>query len=112
VTALGRVALIVALLANITLYRIAGSDDLFALIVSVASGVSAVALAAGWRWPRVGIEGAWLAIGVWVASLTELVTDATPRWETQVRVGGFFLAFLLVTLGVYWLAPQGHRDRQ
>ena len=94
-------ALTLALAGNVLLYRIAGPDA-FATIISIASGLAALALAAGYFvTPALVRYGSWLAVGVWAATVTELALDEAPRWETQVRIGTFLLAFLLITVALY-----------
>jgi hypothetical protein len=101
-----RVGIFIALLANIVLYRIAGPEDAFAIIISLASLLAACSLFIGFWYKEIGDAGALLAVGVWATSATELIGDSTPRWETQFRVGGFLIAFLIITLALYWLTAD------
>lgn len=94
-------ALTLALATNALLYRVAG-EDAWAATVSALTAVAAVALAVGYfATPALVRYGSWLAVGVWAATVTELALDPTPRWETQVRVGGFLVAFLFITVALY-----------
>ena len=96
------VALTVALTANIVLAAVTRADDTFANVVAVASGVAAAGLVVSrLLLPRLAEEAAWLACGVWIANLVEVITaDAVSNWS-KLRQGGFYLAFALVAVSVY-----------
>lgn len=102
-------ALVLALAGNVLLYRIAGAG--FATVIAVASALAAIGLGLGYfLTARLVWLGSWLAVGVWAASAAELFLDPVPRWETQVRIGAFLLAFLLITVALY-LAEERERAR-
>lgn len=91
-----------ALAANVLLWRVAVEDDGFANIIAVGSGVGAVALIVSYhKFPQWLGESFLLAFGVWIANTIEFAFRDAPRWETQVRLCGFYLAFALIALGSY-----------
>lgn len=97
-------ALIIAGLANILLWRLSGTDDWFANVVAVASGLAAVALIASAVLPgmsRWREEALLLTFAVWSANVIEFAFETDARWESRVRQCGMYAGFAVLALGTY-----------
>lgn len=100
--AVGVLALAAA--ANVLLWSITAPDDWFANIVAIASAVVVVALLTSAFVPalaRLREEALLLALMVWVANLIEFATQDDVRWESRLRLCGFYAAFAGLALGTY-----------
>lgn len=96
------IAIFLALVANVLLYRLSGVDDWFANIIAIASGIAAVGLIVA-RYVRQSWVGEVLLLStaVWVANLIEFISEDGPSWESQTRQGGFYLSFAILSIGCY-----------
>lgn len=98
------IALFVACAANVLLWTLAGPDEWFADVIAVASGIAAVALVVTGVVPvlrRLREPTLLLAFAVWSANALEFGLSEGPRWESQVRQCGLYLALALLALGTY-----------
>lgn len=96
------VALFIALVANVFLGWITRDDDWFANVIAIASGVAAAGLiVTRYFVPRFAGEVLLLSVAIWVANVIEFVTEDGPLWESQMRQGGFYLAFAILSIGCY-----------
>lgn len=105
-------SLVLAGLANVLLWRLTRTDDWFANVVAIASGLAAVLLAASGIIPALRVareEALLLSFMVWSANLVEFALEDDARWESRVRTGGFYLAFAVLALGTY-LAQRLERE--
>lgn len=111
---LGRVliyGLALALVANVFLWWVSNTDDWFAGVVAVASGVTAVALVASFHLrPKWTGEALLAAFGVWTANLIEFATEDHVYWASRLRQCGFYASFALMALGAY-VATREARER-
>lgn len=95
-------ALIIALAVNTLLWPLTSDVDWFSNTIAVASGVCAVMLIVSWYWLRKLLDEFLLvAFAIWVANAIEFGLQDGPRWESQVRQCGFYVAFSLLALGAY-----------
>jgi hypothetical protein len=105
-------ALVVALFANILLWRVSSDDDAFANIIAAACGVAAALILVAnvlpqlVRWRE---EGLLISFGLWVANALEFFFESAASWESRARQGGFYVAFAVLSLGTY-LAQRIERE--
>lgn len=97
-------SLIVALAANVFLWKVSATDDIFANIIAIASGLAAIVLlataviprAVGWR-----EEALLVTFAVWTANLIEFAFETDARWESRARQCGLYAALAVLALGTY-----------
>lgn len=95
-------ALVIALVGNVFLYGVSRDDDWFANLISVASGITAVALLAGWFRFREILDETLLAVFViWTANVIEFALESGPSWESHVRQCAMYASQALLALGAY-----------
>lgn len=105
-------SLVIALAANVLLWRVIRGDDTFATVIAFASGIAALLIALTAivpqliRWRE---EALLLAFAVWSANTLEFWLEDGPIWETKARQGGFYLANAVLALGTY-LATRIERE--
>lgn len=102
------IALFIALVGNVLLYRISTDDDWFANTIAIASGVAAVGLVASRFYNRIIEVALGLSFIIWVANAIEFATEDAARWENQVRQCSFYAAFAIISLGC-WLSVRDER---
>lgn len=102
------VALCIALLGNVLLYRLSTDDDWFANVIAAVSGLAALGLILS-HWVRNAAEPSLgLSFIAWVANGIEFATEEFPEWDTKVRQCSFYAAFALISLGC-WLRVRDKR---
>lgn len=78
------------------------SDDTFVYIISVASGVVAVALVILWFIAPKWVDDLLLAsLAIWVANIIEFATESNVLLETQIRQCTFYGSFAVMSIGAY-----------
>ena len=108
--------LVVGLVANVFLIGVSATDDWFANIVGVASGVAAIALVvtaylqAHYTFP-VRRWACLLAFAVWTSNLIEFASEQGASIESKLRQCGFYLAFAILALGAYVSVVIEDRNR-
>lgn len=104
--------LALACAGNLFLVWLTTDDDVFATIVGFASGALALVLVLTAFLPalvRLREEALLLALMVWLANFIEYATQEHARWQSQVRLCSFYLAFAGLALGTY-LAQRMERE--
>jgi len=106
-------SLVIALAANVLLWRLSRTDDWFANIIAITSGLSAVLLVVAALIPAMRPareEALLLAFMVWAANFVEFALETDARWESRLRSCGFYLAFAILALGTY-IGVRVQRER-
>lgn len=99
------VALFIALVANIWLYRISSDDDVFANVVAALSALAAAGLLLS-HWVRTATEPSLgIAFIVWVANAIEFAFQDGASADSKFRQCGFYIAFAIVAMGC-WLSRR------
>lgn len=98
------IVLLVACATNTLLVWASHDDDLFTWIISIAAAISAAGIITRvvWRVSVISEYAVWLACGMWVANFVEIVTSDVSQ-SGKFRNGGFYLAFALLSVGVYYV---------
>lgn len=106
--------LAISLAANCWLVAVSRSDGWFEWAISSASGVAAAGMLSRIFFPisRISEEATWLACGVWVANLAEIVSTPEVSTAGTFRNGGFYLAFILGSGFLYFIERYARYVRE
>lgn len=94
-------ALVIAAAANVLLWTVDRQGTVFTKIISIASAFVVVGVL-GSRWlKRLLNDALLLSFGLWVANTLEFASLRGIQLDSQVRQGGFYMAFAFLSLGAY-----------
>lgn len=77
-------------------------NDDWATVISIASGIVAVALLLAWFIAHRFVDDILLlSLAIWIANLIEYATTIEDWGERELQACGFFLSFALLSVGAY-----------
>jgi len=106
--------LTVALTANTLLVAVSPRNSVFEYIIVVLSSITSILMLTRLMWPEARPTKfvPLMSAGVWGLTFLNIAfAYRTVAWQVKLRQGGFFLAFFLASLSLYYVSKL-HIERR